>query len=396
MIRFTNVLMLVAMVVTCARGAEPDPMVREAGPGIRLTLDGFLAADWGGQLVRGLAVSPDGSMLAVITSVRRADRAAVRRIDPPSRLVVFELKSKRVVMKADVPGRVGRVVWQGDRLLTVGEQLDVWDVKTGKPAHTLTAEQAGGPLADAAVSPDGKTVAVTTLGSLANIPAGAVALWTPPDGRVVELWRRKPGTPELPPARPGVAFSNDGKTLAATGGTADTLRLWKLDEAKAEAELAPPSFPGEVREVMFPDDPRLVLAGIRCPGPAITAWDRRTGGVFWMSEFPALRNLVLPICVSRDGLFVFTMVHFRMYDHPEAAAHVYIVSMHTGKVMGKMELGGEPGGVAVIDERTLAVAHAGPDKAARVRLWQLDVDDQLIEREKRHRERFDKTPARFP
>jgi WD40 repeat protein len=114
----------------------------------------------------------------------------------------------------------------------------ITDVTTGKPRLVFDAP---GPLRDAALSPDGQTLAAAIRGdvvlwSLADVPAPVTA--PPPTG-----WRRWLGrpTPTVQPLTPrltlpakaerieAVAFTPDGRRLLA-GSAVGSVRLWDLPQ----------------------------------------------------------------------------------------------------------------------------------------------------------------------
>jgi WD40 repeat protein len=132
--------------------------------------------------------------------------------------------------------------------------VTITDVITGKPRVLFDAP---GPLRDAALSPDGQTLAAAIRGdlvlwSLADVAAPATI--RPPTG-----WRRwlpKPASAVAPPLTPrlvlsagaeridALAFTPDGRRLLA-GSAIGTVRLWDVPELASEVA----SVAGEPRAV---------------------------------------------------------------------------------------------------------------------------------------------------
>jgi RNA polymerase sigma factor (sigma-70 family) len=162
--------------------------------------------------IRGLAFSPDGTTLAVVSQVPR-----------------------------ERPGQVG------------SGHARLWDVGTGKVLAELKGHT--GPVWHAAFAPGGKLVA--TGGA-----DGIVRLWDPATG--TEVTAIKSGADVVT----AVAFSPDGRLLAAGGGdpgdaaVAGVLKVWDVETRKVLAELA--GHEGTVRAAAFsPDGSRLAVGDQR-------------------------------------------------------------------------------------------------------------------------------------
>jgi WD40 repeat protein len=193
------------------------------------TADGSLAGTLGGldEMPQGLAFSPDGALVAT--------------------------------------GQKGAVV--------------LWDWKANTSRRVPLAE--GAQVTALRFSPDGKRLAVATIGPLAPAETG-VRVWDLGANRVVAEWSG---------ARQRVthlAFSPDGRRLATAAGSWATLsqqgllKLWDADAGREvfSAELSP----GAVTAVAFsPDGRRLaaatqvsdvsaILSGGKVPGD-IYVWD---------------------------------------------------------------------------------------------------------------------------
>ena len=238
------------------RGAEPDG-----------TLTG--ATDW----VNAVAFSPDGTELAAGTS--------------DASVLVWNVAARSLTATLPDPQPVTSLAWDGPRQLAAGDAdgtVSIWQV----PPPVL---QAGSPAYDAAFSPDGKLLAVSSQDSLQLwsaagrdrlaakpvpgtfvnavefAPHGDVLAATYGDG-MFQLWHAA-GTlvPLGQPVRASasgmtetVAFSPNGQ-LAATGGDDGTLRLWLVRDPVHPELLATEHDSGTyVFGVAFSPDGKTVAA----------------------------------------------------------------------------------------------------------------------------------------
>ncbi|MFD6390972.1 toll/interleukin-1 receptor domain-containing protein [Nocardia sp. NPDC060259] len=131
----------------------------------------------------------------------------------------------------------------GDRILTTGAEMRLWDAATGARIDRVFEPQ---PQALRAVfSPDGRHIAATTRDN-------SVQIWDTATG--------KSSAPPLTGYRDGVttvAFAPDGRSVAA-GGWDGTIRWWDVASGRAEV------FTGHdyaVRSVAFSPDGRHIVSG---------------------------------------------------------------------------------------------------------------------------------------
>jgi WD40 repeat protein/serine/threonine protein kinase len=223
------------------------------------------------EFVRGLAFSPDGRRLAVVSQGR----------DQP----------------------------QG--------QLNVWDAATGQELLTVKAQARFGP--GLAYSPDGRLLATTDAGTVRlrdaatgkevrSFEGGAVVVAFSPDGRWLaaggnQLWvwdlaegkevfryKGQGGTAE------NLAFSPGGRWLAATG-LITTTRVWEVATGRERLVVDTPMWRSETGVAFSPDGQRL----------AIGARDARTVGIWDLASGAEVRTLgghpdgATCLVVSPDG-----------------------------------------------------------------------------------------------
>jgi RNA polymerase sigma factor (sigma-70 family) len=168
--------------------------------------------------IRGVAFSPDGKTLAVVSVVPR-----------------------------ERPGQAGF------------GHAHLWDVQSGKDLLELKGD--GGPIWHVAFAPSGKLVVTGGVD-------GNARLWDPATGK--ELARLKSGAPVVS----ALAFSPDGRLLAVGGGdpgdaaAPGVLRIWDVEMRKELAELR--GHETTVRGLAFsPDGARLAVGEIR---GALSVW----------------------------------------------------------------------------------------------------------------------------
>lgn len=160
--------------------------------------------------------------------------------------------------------------------VTSDGQILVWDAKTGKLHKQWDVQQSGDSVL--AFAPDGKTLATAS---------STVRLWDADTGAEVAQILTRPLDPVV-----SLAFSPDGKTLAL-GLRSAQIELWNVTERSRAGSL---KYPGSLHAIAWsPDGKKLAAAG----GPKIFVWDPHTNALlktFDVKEgpppvFPTVRAL---------------------------------------------------------------------------------------------------------
>jgi WD40 repeat protein len=191
-----------------------------------------------------------------------------------------------------------------------------------------------------AFSPDGKT--------LAAAGAGVVKLWDTATGKRRARW---PG-PRSGPA--GVAFSHDGRTLAVNHG--GQIRLWDVARRRLRQTLGRPGG-SAVRCLAFSPDDTWLAAGLR--DGRLVLWDWQGGGRKFLTGHA---ERVTALAFTQDGQTLAS----GSWDgtvklwNPATPRELVSLESHGGKVEA---LAFSP------DGRTLASGGATPDGKGEIFLW---------------------------
>jgi WD40 repeat protein len=178
-------------------------------------------------------------------------------------------------------------------------RLRIWEVATGKQVTDVpgvmrplpgTGEVSGFALFDVALSRDNKTLAYAQ-------SFGVITLVDVASGKARDL-KRVDGPEDL-----GVAFSPDGKTLAAAGGHSHSIRFWDVATGREKAD---PSVHGaSVYALSLSPDGQLLASGGR--DYTIKLWDRKTGE--YLHTFRGPQSDIVGLCFAPDGKHLASICH---------------------------------------------------------------------------------------
>jgi RNA polymerase sigma factor (sigma-70 family) len=268
--------------------------------------------------------SPDGKRLFTTTE------------EPGRGILEWDTASGRLIRQVPgVAGGVNQVSFSPDRKIMAssgnGQELALWDTATGKEIRRipLSLKQFQTP-SNVVYSPDGKLVAVEEgegkavwlydpatgkqVCTVENMKTSAypMLLAFSPNGRILAALDRKaihlaevPSGRSLPSIVPpkeryavAAAFSPDGRTLAAPDiSLFNGVRMILWEVATGKERLAFPKPPGQIGNVAFSSDGRLLAAG--GSGNMVYVWDALTGEL--LTRLKGHQGAINSLAFSPDG-----------------------------------------------------------------------------------------------
>lgn len=221
-------------------------------------LEGAHARLGKGYMAGRIQYSPDGSVLAIPTSIGVW-------IHDADTLKALDLLTGHI-------DRVWRMCFNpdGSMLASVeGKTIFLWDFTTGTlktPLHTLKPVDTYNGIDNIAFSPDGKVLAI-------GYRKGAVQLWDAKTGRLKTTFQR-PQSGEYIGSANIIAFSPDGRTVASISEWQTKLYLWHVETGDHTTH--------HIGNVPAPHNQSLRFSPggqtlVRLRSNRITLWDVKTG-----------------------------------------------------------------------------------------------------------------------
>jgi WD40 repeat protein len=342
------------------------------------TEDGRLLKQWEGER----ATFSLGSLLAI------ENAGAIRLFDIEKNQVLQAFNGKFAVFSAD-----GKTLALFDQ-----DQIKLYDVSSGKFVQAL--EGSFQAVSSLHFAPDGRSLAVIGNGPVNSLTAPRTMIWQLPNGKhtVVDIqyplkltYAPKEGTlliwtaesihifdpntasklttlDEYGTSVDGVAFSPDGKTLAANSGSPHlTARLWGIEDGQLETTIEDPNNPGyDAAKVSFSPDGQFLWAQ----------------GSFWHVKDGARLTSLESILRKEAPSYLSSSVSFSPDGKTLAIGylegHLQLWDLRQKKLIRKLE--GYQGHVQDLafspDSKTLAVIFGYPEFA--MQLWTVPEGEHLF------------------
>jgi WD40 repeat protein len=291
--------------------------------------------------VRGVAVSPDGSLLATGSM---DGTVRVWNLSTGEKLKTLEGHSKNVNSVAFSPDSSCIVSGSDDKT------VQVWDASSGEHLKTLEGHSTGR-VTSVAFSPDGRRIVSGSYNS-------TVRVWDASSGKLLKTLRVG-GHSSWVLTVLSVAFSPDGRRIVS-GSNDNTVRVW--DGSSGEQLKTLEGHSGTVYSVAFSLDGKRIVSGSY--DKTVRVWDASSGG--HLKTLEGHSSMVSSVAFSPDSRRIISGSHdktVRVWD-ASSREHLKTLTGHSSRVMS---VASSPDGRRIV---------SGSDDNT-VRVWDASSGEQL-------------------
>ena len=200
------------------------------------------------EAVTAVAFSPDGTKLASVSGFHFPGTLKLWDVKTEKNIATLQVKSGSVNSMAFSP--------DGTKLAWAGR---LWDVETRQQLDILHDDR----LFEVAFSPDGKILAGTGINTIERTQSGAIKLYDVETGQLINTLAATQRTKlsESTKRISSIAFSPDGQLLASGSANGGTIKLWEVETGQNTATFTEKPEPGSsmLCVVFSPDSTKLAV-----------------------------------------------------------------------------------------------------------------------------------------
>ena len=200
------------------------------------------------EAVTAVAFSPDGTKLASVSGFHFPGTLKLWEVETRQIIDTFQAKGGSTDSVSFSPD--GKILAWADRL---------WDIETGQQLDILQDNR----LFDVAFSPDGKILAGTGISTVERTRSGVIKLYDVETGRLINTLTATQRTKWNASSKrvSSIAFSPDGQLLASGSADDGTIKLWDVETGQNTATFTEKPEPGSsmLCVVFSPDSTKLAV-----------------------------------------------------------------------------------------------------------------------------------------